>query len=427
MSTLIIQLPARPRLSTEPDGTDRASSGGPREYAYVLSPDGLSLGRQGHCVAAMLPRADNVVAVMAPQDLSWHRLTLPKAPAARLRAALAGLLEEAVLDDTEDLHLAVSPQAKPGQACWVAACDHTWLTSQLMALEKAKLRVDRVVPGLAPDEPATAFFHESEYSDADPGADQGGGVLLSWSTPEGVASWPLQGTLSRSLLPDPLPPMTRVLATPPVAAPAERWLGQAVTVQAPAEHMLLAARSLWNILQFELAPRSKGLHAVSDQWRRLLSPQWRAARLGVAALVAVQVLGLNLWAWHQERELDGQRRQMTALLKQAHPQVRVVLDAPVQMQRETEALRLAAGVPGERDLESLLSVVARAWPDDRVVPAWRYDASGLTVALPATWGGGERDGFLQRVVRAGLTVQDLGDGRVQIQAPARAASDKGPA
>ena len=179
--------------------------------------------------------------------------------------------------------------------------------------------------------------------------------------------------------------------------------------------------------QTTVAPRSKGAHALSDQWRHFMSPTWRPVRVGLAALVAVQVLGLNVWAWHQQHTLKSRQAQRVQLLQQAHPQVRVVLDAPVQMQRETEALRLAAGVPGERDLESLLSVVARAWPDDRVVPAWRYDASGLTVALPATWGGGERDGFLQRVVRAGLTVQDLGDGRVQIQAPARAASDKGPA
>lgn len=419
MSILIIQLPARPRLSTESDGADKASQGGPREYAYVLSPDGMSLGRQGRCVAPMLPRADSVVAVMAPQDLSWHRLPFPKAPAARLRAALAGLIEEAVLDDTEDLHLAVAPEAKAGQSCWVAACDHTWLTSQLMALEKAKLRVDRVVPGLAPDEPATAYFHESEDGATDPGAEQGSGVMLSWSTGEGVSSWPLQGSLSRSLLPEPLPPGTRVLGTPPVASPAERWLGHAVTVQTPAEHMLLAARSLWNILQFELAPRSKGLHAVSDQWRRWMSPQWRPARLGLMALVAVQVLGLNLWAWQQQRELKSKRDQMVSLLKQAHPQVRVVLDAPAQMQRETESLRLAAGVPGDSDLESLMSAVARAWPDDQqALPAWKYSTEGLMVALPPTWSGSERDAFLQRLVRAGLSVQDLGDGRLQLSASA---------
>ena len=80
--------------------------------------------------------------VMAATDLSWHRLTLPKAAAERLRAALAGMLEDALLADTEDLHLAVAPMPKAGQPTWVAACDHTWLTSQLMALEKAKKKME---------------------------------------------------------------------------------------------------------------------------------------------------------------------------------------------------------------------------------------------------------------------------------------------
>ena len=32
-----------------------------------------------------------------------------------------------------------------------------------MALEKAKIRVERVVPSIAPDEPPTAYFHEEMY------------------------------------------------------------------------------------------------------------------------------------------------------------------------------------------------------------------------------------------------------------------------
>ena len=39
-----------------------------------------------------------------------------------------------------------------------------------------------------------------------------------------------------------------------------------------------------------------------------------------------------------------------------------VLDAPLQMQRETEALRAAAGQAGDNDLEALMGAVATAWP-----------------------------------------------------------------
>lgn len=413
MSILIIQLPARQRSSASAPEAAPATPG-PQSYAYVLSVDGEALSRQGRCELAQMPSADSVVAVLAPTDVSWHRLTLPKAPQARLRAALASLLEEVLLDEPEQLHLAVAPQAKVGQPTWVAVCDHTWLTSQLMAMEKAQLRVDRVVPGAAPDEPATVLFHEALEA-GQSSWESGHEVLVTWAGPDGVSTWPLGGSLSRGLLPDPLPPQARFLATPPVASPAERWLGRAVTVQTPAEHMLLASRSLWNLLQFELAPRSKGAHVLSDQWRRFMSPAWRPVRVGLVSLVVVQVLGLNLWAWHQQHTLKARQMQRVQLLQQAHPQVRVVLDAPVQMQRETDSLRAQAGEPGANDLESLMAVVATAWPPETPSASVRYDGQALTVAPPAGWGPGEIEQFRVQLGAAGVQVDTEADGQLTLR------------
>ena len=103
MSTLIIQLPAHQRLSPD-SATAEASGGGSastREYFYVLTANGQSVVRQGVSPAPMLPPADVVIAVMAPTDISWHRLNLPKAPAARLRQALGSMLEEQLLEDPD--------------------------------------------------------------------------------------------------------------------------------------------------------------------------------------------------------------------------------------------------------------------------------------------------------------------------------------
>jgi general secretion pathway protein L len=415
MSILIIQLPARNRLNAQA-GSPEAAAPAPsvsREYAYVLSADGISVGRQGRCAAPMLPRADTVVAVMAPQDTSWHRVTLPKAPAGRLRAALAGLLEEALLNDPDDLHLAVAPMARAGQPTWIAACDHTWLTSQLMALEKAKVRVERVVPGVWPDEPETAYFHEAPGGEAGE-SESAGDVMLTWSTGEGVASWPLTGSLARPLLPEPMPQQARFFATPAVATAAERWLGRAVMVQSPSEHLLQAARSLWNILQFELTARSKGLYAINDQWRRVLSPQWRPVRVGLAVLVAVQVLGINLWALHLQHQIKAGKAEMVQVLKLAHPQVQVVLDAPVQMQKETDALRASAGKAGGNDLEALMAAVATAWPPAQSTSALEYDGSSLTLAPPANWDPLELESLRSKLSASGVSV-DFADGRLTVR------------
>ena len=416
MSILIIQLPARARPGVTPPSVD-GSVGGDREFSYVLSPDGMTVTRQGRVKAPLLPKADTVVAVMAESDVSWHKVNVPKAPASRLRAALASLLEEALLDDPEDVHLALAPQAKPGLPAWVAVMNHAWLTGQIMALEKAKIRVDRVVPAVVPDDPPCAYFSELGGGNAVEG-ESAVHMLVTWSSTDGVSTWPAAGGLARTLLPEPLPEQARYLAAPAVAAPAERWLGRPVSVMTPAEHVMQAARSLWNLLQFELTPRSKGLHALNDQWRSFMSPKWRPVRIGLMALVGAQILGLNLWAWQQQHLVKQKKAAMVALLKDAHPQITAVLDAPLQMQRETEALRAAAGQPGDNDLEALMSAVASAWPVDKPTGGLQYDGNSLSVMPPAGWGQNDLDGLRDRLAAAGYSVE-IADGRIVVHRSAR--------
>lgn len=420
MSILVLQLPARSRLNADLAMAEPTSSTvqATKEYAYVLSADGQTVARQGRCALSMVPRADTVVAVMAPTDVSWHKLTVPKAPAGRLRAALASMLEESLLTDPEDMHLALAPGAKAGQTSWVAACDLTWLTGQMMLLEKAKLRVDRVAPAVWPDEPATGYFHEVHEADSGAAPDRGLDIVLTWSTLDGVASWPLTGGLSRALVPEALPPQTRFFATPQVASPAERWLGQAVTVQTQSEHLLQANRSLWNLLQFDLTPNSKGFNAVSDRWRQFLSPQWKPVRVGLGALVVAQLLGLNLWAWKQEHQLKLKKAEMTAVLKQAYPQVTVILDPAVQMQRETEALRAVAGQAGDNDLEGLMSLVASAWPAETPSATLQYDGNSLTVSPPPAWSPTDIDQFRSKLSATGAQVE-VADGRLTVRRGSR--------
>ena len=207
--------------------------------------------------------------------------------------------------------------------------------------------------------------------------------------------------------------------------------GVAVSMSAPAqvvselEKTLLALQSTeagqqllrdcFHADKFELAPRSKGAHALSDQWRRFMSPTWRPVRLGLGALVMVQVLGLNLWAWHQQHTLKSRQAQRVQLLQQAHPQVRVVLDAPVQMQRETDTLRAQAGEPGGNDLESLMALVATAWPREMPSASLRYDGQALSVAPPAGWGPGDIEAFRAQLGAAGAQVDTQADGLLTVR------------
>lgn len=418
MTTLAVSIAPRPRLraAAQPSAAMPGN-----EFAFVLSDDGLIVQREGHAAAALLPKADLVVAVLAAADVSWHRIVCPKAPAARMGAALAGVLEEAVLDDAQLLHFALAPGAKGGERVWVAATDRAWLAAEIGALEKAGVRVDRVVPVAWPDEPPSGHFFESAGGD-----DRNIDLALTWANADGVATWPVRGGLARALLPQPLPPDARFTATPAVAAPAERWLGASVAVLTPAEYALQAARSLWNLRQFSLAPKHRGMNALRDVMRRLRGTAWRPARWGLAGLIGVQVLGLNLAAWQQRSELQAKREAMESLLRSAHPQVRAVLDAPVQMQRETDALRVAAGRPGEGDLEAALQAAASAWPLQQPVQTLAYEGGRLTLAAPG-WSEAQI-ASMSEALAAGGWIVEAADGRITLsRAPvASGAATRGP-
>ncbi len=408
MSTLVVQIPERQRLSARGGAAPESSASGlGTEYGYVTTSDGLALTGHGECGAALLPKAATVVALLADTDVSWHRITLPKAPAARLRAALAGVLEEALLEDAEDVHLAVAPGATPGQPTWVAAVDRGWLRAELAALEKANVFVDRIVPASWPDDPPSGHFAETRTGAAGPEQ----GVLLHWAHASGVASVRLQGGLARALIPRPAPNGTRWSATPGAVAAAEQWLGMPVNVMSRDERALQAARSLWDLRQFDLAQRTRGARALRDALRKFASPPWRPVRLGLAALVAAQVIGLNLWAWHQRSTIESRQKAIQAAVRVAFPRATdldIQRDASAVMQREVQALRTLAGKPGETDLETMLMAAASAWPADRPpVDMLRYESGRLTLAASG-WSEQQVTQFRSLLQPAGWQVDSNG-------------------
>jgi general secretion pathway protein L len=419
MSTLVVQIPPRPRLRARSADAVDADSRGSAEYSYALTSDGLALVSQGRCAPSLLPKATSVVAVLSDSDVSWHRITLPKAPAARMPAALIGMLEDALLEEAETVHLAVAPDASAGQPTWIAATDRAWLGAELAILEKSLVFVDRVVPIAWPDEPPCGHFEEDANAPQESG-DGGTAITLSWAHADGVAFLPLRGTLARTLLPTPLPEGAHWTATPGAAAAAEEWLGTRVAVTSTGHRALKAARSLWNLRQFALARKTRGARALRDVWRQFQTPTWRPLRYGLMALVVVQLLGLNLWAGYQSNVLATKKKSMLALLQATFPNVRGGLDVPLEMQRETDALRTAAGKPGDADLEPMLQAAAAAWPPDRPpVDQLKYEPGRLTLKAEG-WSPEQIDRFNSQVRPAGWRV-DVNEGLLVLtRAPATA-------
>jgi general secretion pathway protein L len=124
--------------------------------------------------------------------------------------------------------------------------------------------------------------------------------------------------------------------------------------------------------------------------------------------VALQVFGLNAWAWQQQRAIEQRKQAQSALLKSAHPQVRTVLDAPLQMQRETALLRARAGQVGEADLEAAWGAAAAAWPEGAApAQALRYEAGRLVLTV-TPWSEPQQRAFRERLRAAGWSAEVAG-------------------
>ena len=363
MSTLIITLPL--------SAGDAAA-----RYDHVLTPDGQTVALHATAPAAGLPDArrgtSDTVAVVPVEALSWHRVELPKgigASSPRLRAVLQSLLEDRLLDDPEELHLAIEPQAAAGAPAWVAVCDKAWLRQHLQGLEAAGHPVTRIVPEIAPNTDSLQLHLLGE-----PGQAQA--VISGEGVEGGVLRLPLSADmLALALGREGLPPHAEVFAEPAVAALAEQLLQHKAGLQQRPQRQIAAAQTPWDLAQFDLASSGrtrtlKRLTAAAGDF--LHAPSWRAARWGAMLLFAANLVGLNAWAWKEQAAWQAQRNAIQSTLIQTFPGVKVVVDAPLQMAREVAALRQATGAPSARDLEAMLGALASALPEGQAISAMEY-------------------------------------------------------
>jgi general secretion pathway protein L len=368
-------------LILTPSAFSLASAGTPSAALdWASSANGQQLDDQGTCAPGLLPADPDVVLVLPPLAVSWHRVDLPKVPAARLRAVLDGLLEEQLLNDCADLHFALPPGARSGQAVWVAACNKAWLRGWLQALEEAGHPASRIVPALWPLAPAGAE-PSAEPEIAHWAHLQSGQAWLASASALGVCCVPLESAADPNALLQPARAESttpaRWMSEPGTAAQAEEIMDQRFELVAQTDWLLRCAQSSWNIAQFDLrlstsARRGQRWRQVWRDWRS--APAWRTARWGLGALVAVQLLGINAAAWQERRLLAHKQAAVQQTLKQAFPNVGLVLDAPMQMKRELTQLQQAGGQLAMHDLEAMLSALALVGAEQPlVVEKIRYD------------------------------------------------------
>ena len=394
MRTLLLQLP------TTPPGPNAVYG-----QAWVDASAASRL-QPGFAPLALLPAVDRrtSVAVIVPAAaLSWHRISLPsglKGNSARLQAALQGLLEDRLLQDAAQVHMALPAQWKAGEPTWVAVCDKAWLLQHLQALDDAQLPVQRLVPEFSPPAQGQTWHAVGQPE---------GGWLWHCSVDAGVSGWPVA---SASQLPPTWLDNTPVLAEPGLASWAQARCPDQVQLVQSASHWPAALDSGWDLAQFELATRLRQRQWV--RWRQRLDvlwqhPQWRPARWGLLAAALAQLLGLNAWAWMARHQWDAQQDAWTRMLQDSFPKVTVVLDAPVQMARELARLRQGSGQLTPADLESQLKALGTALPAGIASPSALNYQDGVLQWPALTLGAAQKAAFEQSLAQQGFTLQTQGE------------------
>ena len=358
---LIISLPHNPKDAT---------SG----YAHVHS-EGHQVVRSGVGASSLLSAyAGEVLALIPHTRLSWLSVQFPPGShGARLGAVLAGLLEDRVLDDVADLHCVVDPASadvpRSGGVALVAACSKSWLREVLAPLQATGLVVQRLVPELSPRaQPLLCVMGTPELSQSVVCHSQGVTLL-----PPNVAQWKAfpaftaYATLSAAQAP--------LVAEPAMVERVEQFLQRRPVMQNAAQRAVVAGQSNWDLAQGEWAQGTpqRFLRLAQHAWQTLLhAPAWRSVRIGLATLLVLQVVGLNAMAWREQRALSQQKAQLSQILTTAFPSVQLVIDAPLQMQREVDTLQRNAGRVTSTDFEPMLAAAAGALPDGMVPAQWHF-------------------------------------------------------
>jgi len=275
---------------------------------------------------------------------------------------LAGALEDQLLDEPSRLHFAIFPaeQKETGDASrdvWVAVCNREWLQKGLQNLESAGIIANAVMAEMEPVEAGSAALVVWTGTAETP--------WVSISSEAGVCSLPYgRGLLA---LARELSPGYRVLSEPGVLAKAEADMGNGVVVQSRGQRLLATAASQRNLAQLEFSGTrgNRWSKIISGAWHALYQqPQWRPVRWGLLLLCLIQVAGLNALAWQEKAQWAEQRAWLRTTLVQTFPQVTVVIDPALQMQREVELLAQSRGATSGFDLGAVLSQLVQQSASD---------------------------------------------------------------
>jgi general secretion pathway protein L len=359
------------------------------ELKYELLDARRRVGERGRAVPAGLPKGKGMRTelVLAAPDVLLLDVQLPRLSGERLRAALAGVAEPALLGDIEQSFVAAGKPDADGRAV-LAIVDRALFKRSIDVLARAGLELSG-----ATAEPLTLPLRRGTWRlrmAENYGCLRIGQRLGVACTAPRDAQPPVELRLALSRHAAERPGVIEVEGACDEATWSES-LG--VKVKRVASDDVYAAPLTLNLLQYEFAP------GVVD-WR-----VWRVPAVLAAALGVIWLTDLNIEAWLVSREAARARAGMTAVFREAFPEVPVVQDPLLHARAVLGGLRSGAGTSDPADFIPLATRFAQAVQlDADAVKTIEYRERALYVRFDprAIDTPGKRDALIERLVKAGL-------------------------
>ncbi|WP_250532668.1 type II secretion system protein GspL [Caballeronia sp. AZ10_KS36] len=392
MSTLIVLLPPR-------DPAVRSQEWQLPDLPFLLLDKRGETQRAGRAAVGVLPRANATVLIVAARDTLLLAATVPPLKGPRLRQALPNVVEDQLIQDPQTCHIAVDPVSLADGRRVVAVIDRGWFRFVCDAFMSTGHRNLKAVPAMrclpvpaaAPVIATPEGEEQTAEAEAPPTPFIAGllGNVISTAPAligEVQAAAPASGGAPRveiaiargeraalgeglALPVDSIAPTLDALAgehpltlysladipgdEPRLAASGRH---AAIAGAQPLAFEALARNALasrFDLCQFEFA---------AQPWRldRATMRRLRVPIALVAASVIVSIVGINVQWIQLSRQRDAINAQMTELLLNAFPKTTTVLDAPDQMSRNLDRLRVASGELSPSDFLSLADGLARS-------------------------------------------------------------------
>ena len=374
MSTLYIRLPSK-------SAADSAANWLELVCPFALVSHGGSIEREG---AAPLPgladaaaKAQRVVLLLAASDVTLLRVQVPPLSAARLKAALPGLVEDQLIADPGECMVVAGGLA--GGLRTIAVVQRAWLELLARTLIGFGARRVAALPAqlclpCQPDQSGQPGSVTAAINVHDAAID----VALRLSEQDGIGL-----EIAREQHEASAQEVIRTLCAVVPEAPvtlyvpksAERTFQEAISHAAAQTGRIGVFAGNWAV-GFAAAQGAPdlmaGLGAGASpglDWRA-----WRWPMALAAAVMAINAAALNIDWWRMKSEANSQRTAMIQIYKSAYPKETAIIDPIAQMQQKIAAAKRDSGVPMPDDFTAISAAFGETW--FRAVPG----KPGLAIA-----------------------------------------------